>query len=72
MSDMGQKSVWIILLNLPVYVLWGWVIFRTWGDFWESICLVLRCSRTAPGKLAIWFIPPLLLTRLQLWLFLGI
>lgn len=70
--DTGQKSVLIILLNLPVYFVWGWVLFRTWGDFWEEICLLLRFSRFAPGKLGIWFIVPLLLIRLQLWLFLGI
>ena len=28
MSDVGQNSVWIILLNLPVYVLLKWLILR--------------------------------------------
>jgi hypothetical protein len=84
MSDAGQKSVLIILLNLPVYVLWGWVLFRNWGAFWDAICFLFKpdCWSWVDGeylddfiaeiKLAIWFIVPILLIRLQLWLFLGI
>ena len=30
---------WVVLgvLNLPVYFGLGWVLFRTWQDFWDSI-----------------------------------
>lgn len=84
MSDVGEKSVWIILLNFPVYLLWGWVLFRSWGAFWEAICFLIKpdCwswvdgerwdDIMAEGKLAVWFIVPLLLIRLQLWLLLDL
>ncbi|UCE50044.1 MAG: hypothetical protein JSW47_07770 [Phycisphaerales bacterium] len=84
MSDVGQKSVWIIVLNLPLYFIWGWVLFRTWGSFWEAICFLFKPELwsfidgqywddiIAEGKLAIWIIVPILLIRLELWLFLGI
>jgi hypothetical protein len=86
MSDVGQKSVWIILLNLPVYLLWGWVLFRSWEAFWEAVRYLFKpdCWSRIDGwreysadiiakiKLAVWFIAPTLLIRLELWLFLGI
>ncbi|MHC4511496.1 MAG: hypothetical protein ACYTAO_21520 [Planctomycetota bacterium] len=84
MSDVGRKSVLIILANLPLYMLWGWVLFRSWGAFGDAVCFLFKpdCwsfidgeywdDIIAEGKLAIWFIVPLLLIRLELRLFLGI
>jgi len=84
MSDVGRTSVIIIIANLPVYVLWGWVLFRSWESFWNAVRFLFKPELwsfidgeywddlIAEAKLAIWFIVPLLLTRLQLWLFLDI
>jgi len=84
MSDAGRTSVIIIITNLPLYVLWGWVLFRSWETFWDAVRFLFKPELwsfidgeylddlIAESKLAIWFIVPLLLIRLQLWLFLDL
>ena len=42
MSGMSVKTVLIVVLNVPVFVLWGWVLFRTWEDFWEAVRFLLK------------------------------
>jgi len=34
-----STTSWIILVvvNAPVYFFLGWIFFRTWDDFWESV-----------------------------------
>jgi len=27
----------LIVLNIPVYLLIGWVLFSDWGEFWECV-----------------------------------
>ena len=84
MSNVGRASLIIIFGNLPVYVLWGWVLFRSWEAFWDAVRFLFKPELwsfidgefwddlIAESKLAIWFVVPLLLTRFQLWLFLDI
>lgn len=82
--DVGRMSVVIIVANLPLYVLWGWVLFRSWENFWDAVRFLFKPELwslidgeywddiIAEAKLALWFVVPLLLTRLELWLFLGL
>ena len=84
MSGVSLITILIVVLNAPVFVLWGWVLFRTWGDFRDAIYFLFKpelwsfidgeywADIIAEGKLAIWIIVPILLIRLELWLFLGI
>ncbi len=84
MSAMSLKTVLIVALNVPVFVLWGWVLFRTWENLWEAIRFLFKPDSwsfidgeywddwKAEFKLAVWVIIPILLIRLELWLFLGI
>ena len=27
----------LVALNSPLFFFFGWVLFRSWGDFWEAI-----------------------------------
>ena len=35
-----STTAWVILLiaNIPVCWLFGWVVFREWDEFWECLC----------------------------------
>lgn len=81
-ETMSQIRLWGILFacNIPVYFGWGWVLFRTWGDFWEAVVFWIKPELWswaegeywddvyAEAKLAIWFFAPIGLMRLELWL----
>ena len=81
-ETMSQIRVWGILVacNIPVYFGWGWVLFRTWGDFWEAVVFWIKPELWswaegeywddvwAEAKLTIWFFAPIGLMRLELWL----
>ena len=34
-----DMTPWIILgvANIPTYVVFGWLFFGSWGDFWECV-----------------------------------
>lgn len=81
MSDSDRALLLVILLHIPVYVLWGWILFRSWGAFWEAICFLIkpeiwslldgeyRDDLIAEAKLAIWFFLPTVLIAFELRLF---
>jgi hypothetical protein len=74
--------LWLVMfaVNVPVYFLWGWVLFRTWADFWEAIVFWLKPDSWswldgeywddvyAEAKLALWFLLPIGLIRFEIWL----
>ena len=80
MPDMIRIWLLLFLLHLPVYFLWGWFLFRSWGDFWDAIVFWFQPDwwsmldgeylddLYAESKLALWFILPIGLIRLELWL----
>ena len=65
--------LWLVMfaLHVPVYFLWGWVLFRSWTDFWNAIDFWTETeSRSwnddeywhdayAEAKLADWFFAPI-------------
>jgi hypothetical protein len=80
MPDWTRTWLLMLALNSPVYLLWGWVLFRHWDEFWEAIVFWLKPDFWslldgeylddiyAEAKLAIWFFLPIGLIRLELWL----
>ena len=74
--------IWLLMfvVNIPVYFVWGWVLFRTWADFWEAIVFWLKPELWswaegeywddiyAECKLMIWALVPIGLIRFELWL----
>jgi hypothetical protein len=83
--DVTELKLWLLMLvvNSPVYVLWGWVLFRSWASFWEAVVFLFKPELWsmiegrywddiyAEAKLAIWFFLPIGLIRLEVWLLLG-
>jgi hypothetical protein len=75
--------LWLVMLalHLPVYFLWGWLLFRHWEDFWEAIVFWFTPDAWswlndeywddiwAETKLAAWFFAPNGLIWLEIWLF---
>jgi hypothetical protein len=64
--------LWLIMLalHIPVYFFWGWVLFRSWADFWDAIVFWFKAefwywddedywdSLYAQAKLAAWLFGP--------------
>ena len=83
--EMSGWKLWLLMfaLNIPVYFIWGWILFRRWADFWEAIVFWLKPELWslldgeywddvwAEAKLAIWLLLPIGLILLELGL-LGI
>ncbi len=86
----AQKSVehqlldtirlWLIMLalHIPVYVAWGWVLFRHWDDFWNAIAFWNEPQYLSmddkeywydaygTAKLAAWFFAPIGLVAFEI------
>ena len=74
--------LWLLMLalHLPVYVLWGWALFRSWGAFWEAVVFWIKPDFWswlddeywddvyAEAKLTAWFLGPIGLIGLEMWL----
>ncbi len=74
--------LWLVMLvlHVPVYFLWGWVLFRHWADFWDAIGCWFKLefwywdfedywdARYAAAKLSAWFLAPIGLIGLEMWL----
>jgi hypothetical protein len=74
--------LWLIMLalHLPVYFLWGWVLFRHWADFWEAVVFWIKPELWswaddeywddvyAEAKLTVWLLVPIGLIGLEMWL----
>jgi hypothetical protein len=81
MAETVQLWLFLFLVNSPVYVMFGWFLFRSWENFWEAIVFLIKPDSWsfldgegwddwyAEAKLAIWFFAPIGLMRLELWLF---
>lgn len=81
MPETARTWLLMLLLNTPVYFVWGWVLFRTWGGFWEAIVFWFKPELWswaegeywddvyAECKLALWAFLPIGLIRLEMWLF---
>ncbi len=81
-QSLHSIRLWLIMLalHLPVYVLWGWVLFRHWADFWDAIVSWVdfeNCYANddefwhgiyAGAKLVVWFLCPIGLIGLEMWL----
>ena len=79
---MDRTRLWLLLFlcNIPVYVLWGWLLFRNWANFWEAIVFWFKPEMWllvegkywddiyAESKLAIWFFAPIGLIQLEMYL----
>jgi hypothetical protein len=60
----------LVLVGIPMYLLWGWVLFQGWSSFWDAIrypftrdarsCLHFRDGEDlwAVFKLGLWFYGP--------------
>lgn len=74
--------LWLVMLvlHLPVYFLWGWVLFRRWEGFREAVVFWIKpelwsCTADeywddiyAEAKLTAWFSFPIGLIGLEMWL----
>ncbi len=81
MEDLDRALLVLILLHIPIYVLWGWILFRRWGAFWDAVCFLVKPELwsyidneywddvLAEAKLAIWFFLPIVLFAIELRLF---
>jgi len=72
--------LWLIMLGLhvPVYLFWGWVLFRSWAGFREAIVFWIKPDFWswlddeywddvwAEAKLALWFFAPIGLIGLEI------
>ena len=78
---MDHKTLIIIILgaiHVPLYVLWGWVLFRSWEDFWDAVCFFFKPEWwslldgeywediLAEAKLALWLFGPMVLFAFEL------
>ena len=80
MPETARTWLLMLLLNLPVYFVWAWVLFRTWEGFWEAIVFWVKPELwswaegeywediCAEFKLALWALLPIGLIRFELWL----
>ena len=80
MQDFIRTWSLMFVLHIPVYFLWGWVLFRSWANFWEAIVFWVKPDLWswvddeywddvyAEAKLALWFLLPLGLIQFELWL----
>lgn len=71
----------MLLCHIPVYFVVGWVLFRTWSDFWEALVFWVKPDLWswvegeywedvyAEAKLAVWFFLPIGLIHLEIRLF---
>jgi hypothetical protein len=74
--------LWLVMLvlHVPLYFLWGWVLFRSWESFQEAIVFWIKPDFWswlddeywddvwAEAKLALWFFAPIGLIGLEMWL----
>ncbi len=74
--------LWLVMLalHLPVYFFWGWVLFRSWEAFWEAVVFWIKPDFWswaddeywddvwAEAKLTAWFLCPIGLIGLEMWL----
>ena len=37
MTDAEIHFVKLVLVGIPIYLLWGWVLYRSWSTLWEAI-----------------------------------
>jgi hypothetical protein len=72
--------LWLVMLTLhvPVYFVWGRVLFRSWESFWEAIVFWIKPDFWswlddeywddvwAEAKLALWFFAPIGLIALEI------
>jgi len=80
MPDLLQIWLLMFLINSPVYFVWAWILFGGWEGFREAIVFWIKPELWslldreywddiyAESKLAIWFLLPIGLIRLELWL----
>jgi hypothetical protein len=80
MADTVKTWLLMFAINLPVYFLWGWVLFHHWADFWNAIDFGTETESRSwddeeywhdaygEAKLAIWFSLPIGLIGLEMWL----
>jgi hypothetical protein len=83
MSELDRALLYVILLHVPLYGVWGWVLFRSWGAFWDAVCFLFKPELwslldgeywddlLAEAKLAVWFFVPIVIIAFELRL-LGI
>jgi len=64
-SELVRIGLPVLLLNSPVYFLFGWWLFGNWESFTDALLLGHDYDR---AKLAIWFLLPIGLIRFELWL----
>jgi hypothetical protein len=74
--------LWLVMLvlHVPLYFAWGWVLFRNWESFWEAFVFWIKPDFWswlddeywddvwAEAKLALWFFAPIGLIGLEIWL----
>jgi hypothetical protein len=72
--------LWLVMLilHVPVYFLWGWVLFRSWESFWEAFVFWIKPDFWswldneywddvwAEAKLGLWFFAPIGLLGLEI------
>ncbi len=83
MSDSIRLWLVMLALNIPVYFLWGWVLFHDWASFWEAIVFWVKPDLWsafdgeywddvwAEAKLGLWFLLPTGLVQFEIWLLRG-
>ena len=78
MSELDKFVIILILAHIPLYFLWGWILFRSWSAFWEAICFLFKPELWslldgeywddlwAEAKLGLWFFGPIILFTFEL------
>ena len=78
MEHLNGIIIILALLHIPLYFLWGWVLFRSWESFWDAVCFLFKPeiwslfngeywdNIMAEAKLALWFWGPTILFTLEL------
>lgn len=81
MPEIDSAILILVLVHLPLYFLWGWVLFRSWSAFWEAVCFLIKPELWslfngeywddlwAEAKLSLWFLAPTVLLVFEMKLF---
>jgi len=76
MPEQETSIVKLVLVCIPIYLFWGWVIFRSWSAFWEAIRYLFTPDfwsflnfkygedLWAEFKLGLWFFGPIIFLQL--------
>ena len=81
MSVFDNTIIILSVIHIPLYFLWGWVLFRHWSDFWDAVCFLFKPDlwsfvdgqywddMWAEAKLQLWFWGPIVLFAFEMKLF---